>query len=54
MNTNLLKQKIGLKGKKMPKIANDLGISRTSLYRKLNGKSEFTRSEMAKLIVILD
>lgn len=54
MNVNLLKSKIVLKGKKIPSIANDLGISRTSLYRKLNGKSEFTRSEIARLIGILD
>ena len=54
MNINLLKSKIVLKGKKIPTIANDLGISRTSLYRKLKGKSEFTRSEIARLIGILD
>ncbi len=54
MNSNLLKAQIVLKDKKVPNIAIDLGISKTSLYRKLNGKSEFTRSEIVRLINILD
>lgn len=31
-----------------------LGISRTALYRKTNGISEFTVSEMEKIISILE
>ena len=54
MNINLLKAEIVLKDKKIPNIALDLGISKTSLYRKLNGRSEFTRGEIVKLINILD
>ena len=54
MNSNLLKAQIVLKDKKVTNIAIDLGISKTSLYRKLNGKSEFTRSEIVRLINILD
>jgi len=31
-----------------------IGIKRSSFYRKLNGKSEFTLSEIQKLIELLD
>lgn len=36
------------KGKSMRGLANYLGISTPTLYRKLNGKSDFFREEMLK------
>jgi transcriptional regulator with XRE-family HTH domain len=53
MNKNLLKAQIALKGKTLNEIAEALGISRSALYRKINGKSEFTRKEICKIIDLL-
>ena len=50
MNTNLLKAEIMLKGKTLNETAKILGISRSALYRKLNGKSDFTRKEMCRIV----
>lgn len=54
MNAKLLKSQIVLKGEKVPNLANYLGISKSAFYRKLNKKSEFTRSEISTLIHLLD
>lgn len=48
-----IKKLIEQKGLKLFAIAKILGISRTTLWWKLTGKSEFTRSEMQKLSDIL-
>lgn len=54
MNINLLKAQIALKGKKISDIAKLLRISKSAIYRKLNGKSDFTRKEILLLINFLD
>lgn len=46
MNMKLLKEIIDSKGMKYQFIAGKLGISRESLYNKLNGKTEFTAGEI--------
>ena len=50
MNTSLLKAQIVLKGKTLDEVAKALKISRSALYRKLNGKSDFTRKEMCRIV----
>jgi plasmid maintenance system antidote protein VapI len=54
MNINLLKAQILLNGRKIKDIANVLNISKSSIYRKINGKSDFTRREICKLISYLE
>lgn len=53
MNLNLLKSQMALKGKKVADIAAHLGISKSAMYRKLNGKSDFTRKEICELMSFL-
>lgn len=53
-NTNLLKVKLYLKGINMNKLANQLQISNSALYRKMNRKSEFSRSEISNIIKCLE
>lgn len=50
MNTNLLKSQIVLTGKTIKDISEVLNISKSAMYRKMHGKSEFTRLEISKLI----
>lgn len=50
MNAKLLKAQIVLKGKKINEVAKMLNISRSALYRKINGKSDFTRKEISDII----
>lgn len=54
MNVNLLKSQIALKGKSFKEIAIKLKISKSALYRKVYGKSEFTRAEISILISFLE
>lgn len=54
MNINLLKSQIALRGKKITDIAKVLSISKSAIYRKLNGCSDFTRQEIAKIMEYLD
>lgn len=54
MDTNLLKSQIVLKGQNVSGISNILGISKSALYRKLKGQSEFTRTEIVKLVNLLE
>ncbi|CAI3208569.1 XRE family transcriptional regulator [Clostridium neonatale] len=54
MNINLLKAQIALKGKKISDITDLLKISKSAIYRKLSGKSDFTRKEILMLINFLD
>lgn len=48
-NVELLKEKVAKSGLKSSFIAEQLGISRTSWYNKLNGKYEFTAGEIKSL-----
>ena len=45
-NKNKFKAKITESGLSVEKLANILGISAVTLYRKMNGNSDFSRSEM--------
>jgi len=49
MKANLLRAKIKERCKTQSEIADEIGISPNSLSRKLNGKREFTASEICKL-----
>ena len=50
MNKALLEYKMRIKGKNNSDMCKMLGISRSAFYRKCNGKSEFTISEIKKII----
>lgn len=50
MNVNMLKAQMALKGKRVIDVAKVLNISKSAMYRKLNGKSDFTRKEICDLI----
>lgn len=54
INTELLKSKIASTGYKMSKVAALLNISKVSLWRKINGKTEFKQSELFTLIKLLN
>ena len=53
MNCEKLKKKIESTGLKIVFIADQLGITRESFYKKLNGSNEFKASEIRKLSEIL-
>jgi len=46
-NGNKFKAEIVKAGLSMEEIANHLGINAATLYRKIQGKSDFTRNEIA-------
>lgn len=54
MNYNLLKSKIALQGRTTKDVAEALKLSKSAMYRKMHGITEFTRSEISKLIEYLD
>ena len=54
MNKALLEYKMKEKGKSISDMCLMLGISRSAFYRKCNGKSEFTQSEIQKTVEYLD
>ena len=47
---NTLKAHFVLHGASMKDVSKALGISRTALYRKMSGKSEFSRKEIQSII----
>lgn len=53
MNKALLEYKMSEKGKSITDMCNMLSISRSAFYRKCNGKSEFTMSEIKKIVDFL-
>ena len=53
VNTVLLKKSIKNSGLKIKFIAEKAGMVRYTLYNKINGKSEFTASEIVALTKIL-
>lgn len=53
MNKALLEYKMQTKGKSITDMCEMLGISRSAFYRKCNGKSEFTISEIQKIVDFL-
>lgn len=54
MNKALLEYEMRLHNLSVGKMCEKLGMSRSAFYRKCNGISEFTQSEMQKIIDILD
>ena len=53
MNKALLEYKMSEKGKNIADMCAMLNISRSAFYRKCNGKSEFTMSEIKKIVDFL-
>lgn len=54
MNKALLEYKMKEAGKSISDMCEMLGISRSAFYRKCNGKSEFTQSEIQKTVDFLN
>ena len=54
MNKALLEYEMRKKGISIGEMCKILKISRSSFYRKCNGFSEFTQSEIQKIITCLD
>ena len=54
MNKALLEYAMSEKGKSISDMCEMLGISRSAFYRKCNGKSEFTMSEIKKIVDFLE
>ena len=54
MNKALLEYKMKLNGKNISDMCAMLEISRSAYYRKCNGKSEFTQSEISKIVKYLN
>jgi ACT domain-containing protein len=54
MNKTLLDNKMREKGKNISEMCAILGISRSAYYRKCKGISEFTHSEIQKIVDVLD
>lgn len=52
-NTDALKNLIAQRGLKISYICRETGICRTSLWKKINGMTEFKTSEVAKMSEIL-
>ena len=50
MNKKLLDKKMRENGKTFSDMYKMLGISRSTYYRKRNGKSEFTHGEICKIV----
>lgn len=46
LNKNLFRAKCAEKGVTLEQVARIIGVNQATLYRKLNGKSEFTRNEI--------
>lgn len=53
MNTNVLKSELALHEMTVAELAAVLSMSKAAMYRKLSGKSEFTRLEIAKIVQVL-
>lgn len=54
MNKALLEYKMKEKGKSISDVCSVLNISRSAFYRKCNGTSEFTLSEIQKITAFLN
>ncbi len=54
MNKALLEYEMKKRGVSIAKICEILGISRSAFYRKCNGISEFTQSEIQKIVDFLE
>lgn len=54
MNKARLEYEMAIRGVTRSKLCEVLGISRSAFYRKCNGNSEFTRSEIQKIVDFLN
>lgn len=54
MNKYKLEYEMKSRGITIEKMCKDLSISRSAFYRKCNGISEFTHSEIQKIVIYLD
>lgn len=54
MNKALLEYHMKVNNKSISDMCNMLGISRSAFYRKCNGISEFTQSEIKKIVEYLN
>lgn len=54
MDANLLRGAIVAHGYTLLEFSEAVGIKRTALYRKLRGITEFDRSEIERIIAVLD
>ena len=54
VNKRLLAALIALSGLSDTEIANQLGMTKTTFYRKFRGESEYTRTEIEAFAAILD
>lgn len=54
MDKALLEYEMNKKGKSISDMCNMLGISRSAFYRKCTGKSEFTMSEIKRIVDFLN
>lgn len=53
IDIKLLKAEMIMRDIKIPELARKIGIDKGTFYRKISGKSEFTISEIYKIIDIL-
>ena len=53
MDVQLLKSQFVLNNIKICDVAKKIGISKSAMYRKMKGETEFTREEINTLITIL-
>ncbi len=54
MNAALLEYELKRRGMKKEELCEALGMSRSAFYRKMNGISEFTLSEIQNIVNTLD
>lgn len=54
LDASKLKAKTILTGKNIADVAKSIGVSTPTFYKKMCGKSDFTRNEMALLAIELD
>ncbi len=54
LDKNKFKGIVYARGKTLRGVANYLGINAATLYRKLNGESDFYREEIQKLCIYLE
>ena len=53
MNRNLLEYEMKERGYTAEKLSREIGISKSAFSKKINGKSEFTLSEIQGIVTVL-
>ena len=54
MNTNVLRAQLALHSKKISDLSKAMGISKSALYRRMNGTASFNREEIQSIIQFLN